>query len=355
MAFTPFTATNGGNTASGTITVPAGAPVGATGVVIFTQNNADVLTASPSWLTPVTTVADASANFPVRFYRFTVGDGSSGTVAPGTVGTFTMSATRAWTLTLYGVDGTDPTNPLTVVATAATVTTTAVMPTATTSEALWLAEVAIGKANGTSVTSWTAPTGWTARATTVSPTTFGGTVVIADRDNGLAGAASYGGETYAANAAIAVAQRYLLGFRPAPVSLTYYSPSSDVTTSGWSKTPGTAATFAAVLGDTDAATYAESPTNPANSVLEVALPPIAVAADLSSLQFAADLYVANGTAGTATLALLQGGVVKKSATFTLTTTNTTYTLQPTATDAAALTKTGNSWANLTQRMTVTAS
>lgn len=359
MAFTPYTASASGNTATGSIAVPTGMPAGASGVVVFTQNNADVLTTAPAWLTLIDSTSSGSTSLVNKVYRFTVGDGSAGTVSPGTTGSFSMSAVRAWTATLYGVDGVDTANPVTVLAVAGTATaSTAAVPTATTTEALWLAEVAVQKANGTVITAFTVPTGWTARVTTASPTTFGAAVVVADRTNGVAGAGSYGGDIYTPNPATSsTTERYLIGFRPAPVNLTYYAPTTDTgsTTSGWTKTPAGAAGFYAVVNDTDPATYAESPTNPTTATpLTLTLPSVPVPTDLSTVSINADGYYANGTSGSIALSLLQSGVVKKTATVTLTGTNATYSVPLSTAEAAALTVTGGLWQNLALRIGATA-
>lgn len=359
MAITQsFTANAGGNTASGSITVPAAMPVGAVGVVIFTQNNADVLTAAPSWLTEFTPAQAPSTSFVVKCYWFTVGGGTAGTVAPGTVGTFTMSATRAWTTSLYGVVGATNASPVVVLAAVGTNNaTSAVMPTVTTTETLWLAEVAIGKANGASVTSWTIPAGWTARVNQGSPTTFGAAVVIADRNNGIAGAGAYGGETYTTDAAINVSVRYLIGFRPAPVTLTYYYPTTDTgaVTTGW--TPVGATSFWDALDDSDNGTYAESPANPSgSSPLTIPIRPVQVPTDTSTVQVPIDLWSVNAASATAVVSLAQSGTTKKTwGTLTLTSTPTTYRLALTATEVGTLTATSGSYQNLTVTINPTAS
>lgn len=358
MAITTYTASGGGNTASGSVTVPAGMPSGSAGFIVFTQNNADALTATPAWLTLLDNTSSGSTSFVSKVYTFKVGDGTNGTVVAGSVATFTLSATRAWTATLYGADGVDTTNPITLAGVAGTASAaTAIIPTVTTTEPLWLVEVAVEKANGSIITGFTPPTGWTQRVLTASPTTFGGAVVITDRDNGLAGAGTYGGDVYTPSpATTATTERYLIGFRPVPVTLTYYAPTTDTgaTTTGWTKNPSTSA-FYQVVGDTDPTSYAESPANPTNSIFEIALGTVQVPADLSTVSFQADAYFVNGTSGTAVLALYQNGTVKKTGgTLTLSATNSTFTLPLTTADANSLTKTGSTWVGLTLRATVTA-
>jgi hypothetical protein len=353
-----YTATGGGNTASGSITIPAGLPSGSAGYIIFTQNNADVLTAVPAYLTLADNTSSGSANFVSKLYTFKVGDGSGNTVTAGTSVAFTMSAVRAWTTTLYAVSGVDQTTPIVLVAVAGSVTTSVVIPTATTTQALWLTEVGVGKANGSVVSSWTPPAGWSNRITTPSPTTFGASVIIADRDAGLAGASNYGGETYTPSAAIATAERYIIGFQPATVALTYYTPADDTgaTTAGWTKTPSGAATYASVVSDSDNATYAESPVTPSSSVFQLAIPNVTVPTDLSTVQIQIDMEYASGTSGSAIITLLQSGVTKKTGSAqTLTTGWSTYYLTLTSADANALTVTTGTWQNLAVRVTATAS
>lgn len=353
-----YTATAGGNTASGSVTVPAGMPTGSAGYIVFTQNNTDAITSVPAFLTLLDSTASGSTSFVSKVYTFKVGDGSAGTVTPGTSVTITMSATRAWTATLYGASNVDTTTPMMLVAVAGSLATNAIMPTASTSEALWLTEVAVGKSNGTAVTSWTLPAGWSSRINTVSPTTFSAGVVITDRDAGTAGASSYGGETYTPNNAINVAMRYIIGFRPAVVALTYYTPNDDTgaTTTGWTRTPSGAASFAAVVSDADNGTYAESPTSPSNSVLQMNIPAVSIPTDLSTAQIQIDMEYSGATSGSAVITLLQNGsIVKTGSTQTLTSGWATYYLTLTSTEASALTATAGTWQNLAIKVAVTAS
>lgn len=353
-----FTATAAGNTANGSVTIPSTMPSGSAGIIVFEQNNTDALTTVPAWLTELTPTISSSATNPLvsKVYGFTVGDGSGGTVVAGTSATFAMSATRAWSATLYGVDGVTGASPIVVLGGVSNITTTATIPTATTTETLWLAEVAVGKTNGTLVTAWTGPAGWTAQVTTASPTTFGPTTVILDRDNGVAGAGAYGGETYTPNQAINAAIRYLVGFRPAAVTLTYFYPSTDTgaTTTGWTQVGATA--FWDALSDANNGTYAESPTNPTGtSPLTIPIRPVAVPTDTSTIQVQVDLWSVSATTATAVVSLLQSGTVKKTwPTATLTSTPTTYRLPLTASDAASLVASGGYYSNLSVRIAATA-
>lgn len=355
---TTYTASNSGNTATGSVTIPAGMPTGSVGFVIFQQNNTDAITATSTWLTLIDSSSSGSTSQVDKVYSFVIGDGTAGTVTAGSIASFTLSATRAWSATLYGMSGVNQSNPISVIAVAGTASTSsAVIPSATTTEAFYLVEAVVFKANGTAITGFTAATGWTQRVTTASPTTFGPACTIADLDNGLAGAGAYGGDTYTPNpATTSTAQRYLIGFRPQPVTLTTYTPSADITTTGWSKV-GAAASFALALGDNDNTTYAESAANPAGAILEEAIPAATVPTDLSTASYTADLWWANSaTTATAVMALVQNGTVKVTGpTLTLTSTPTTYTLALTSTQAGTLTKTGTQWQGLSLRVTVTAS
>ena len=146
---------------------------------------------------------------------------------------------------------------------------------------------------------------------------------------------------------------------PRVVVTVYPTSDTGATTTGWSKVPSGAASFAAVLGDNSDTTYAETGTSPSNQILHTPLPAMEVPADLSTAEFGGRYYLASGTSGSVVLALYQSGtLIKTGSSAALTSSPQTYLLALTATEAAALTVTAgspNKWSNLAVRATVTGS
>jgi hypothetical protein len=204
-------AANQGSGTTATVTVPAGAAAGSIGAVLLSQGNTDVVTVTPTGLTVLDTSASSSANLVEKWWTFTVGDGTGGTVTAGTVLSFTMSATRQWAALCQVGSGV---TAVVVLAQSSANLTTMILPTATTDRVEWITEVGVGKANGASVTAWTPPTGLTIRATATSGGTFGPSIFAADTGASAASGAAVGGETYTPNQAINISQRYLLAWRP---------------------------------------------------------------------------------------------------------------------------------------------
>jgi hypothetical protein len=207
-------ATGGANNTSATITVPATCQVGDVLFVHLSLNNTDALASTPAPLSLLSTNITTAPSFPNRLYWGAV-DGV--TLSASTVLTWALSATRSWTLNLYAVSGAHSTQPLQAIWTNGSAAgTTMVLPSTATAADGWLVELGSGKSNGTSVTSWTPPAGWTIRSTaTANVTTFQGSSFFADYDSNIAVAGSYGGDSYTPNNAISGTLSYLLTLNPA--------------------------------------------------------------------------------------------------------------------------------------------
>jgi hypothetical protein len=206
------------NSVNPTVTVPSTAATGDVLVIHLDQNNTDVVTGAPAGV--VLRSSDSTVStYPSKLYTAIV-DGT--TIAPGTVLTWTLSVTRAWSLDLIVERGIDNTTPVSGVAVGHAAASPAVMPTLATTGTTRLVEVAAGKANGTIITAWTAPTGWTVQQTAAAFSTFSGSAAIAIPTGDTASAAgSYGGETYTPSSATGAYVTYLLALNPASTTTTY--------------------------------------------------------------------------------------------------------------------------------------
>lgn len=213
-------ATPNGNSTTAAATVPASAQVGDVILLHLSLNNTDVITSVPSGLTLIDNDTTTSSTFPNRLY-WAVVDGV--TISASTVLSFSLSATRAWEINLTVWSGVSNTTPLTqAIAKAAGTATNAVMPSITTTAQAYLVEIMSGKSNGTSITSWTAPSGWTNRGTTSAVSTFAGSANTADNNSGAQAPGTYGGETYTPSSACSVAFRYIVPLNPAGTNLFFF-------------------------------------------------------------------------------------------------------------------------------------
>lgn len=272
MAYRTGVATNANNNAP-TVTVPATTQTGDVLLIQLSQNNTNVITSTPSSLTSLDSDTTVST-FPSNLYRVVV-DGS--TVAAGTVLNWGLSATRSWTISLSVWSGIDNTTPvLGTVAKAAGAVSTTVMPSITTSASAYLVEIGAAKSNGTTITSWTAPSGWTNRITAPALSTFSGSSNHADRDAGLAAAGTYGGETYTQNATPGATIRYIVALNPSSATVTIASAMS-----------GTASMTAAA---TNATTVASGPAGSGS-----------MTADLSDAEALSSTVTGVGTMGSAAI------------------------------------------------------
>lgn len=199
-------ANNKATSTTPSITVPATASVGDILVIHFDQNNTDASAGAPTGLT--LQASDSTvAGYPSKLYTATV-DGTTIT-AGGTLTWPTLSASRAWTLDLIVERGVTLTGLQVSVGHAAT--SPVVIPSLTTTATDYLIEVAAGKSNGTAITSWTPPSGWTLRQTVTAGTTFGGSTTMATLTaDGTSSASTYGGETYTPSSAAGAYVSYLL-------------------------------------------------------------------------------------------------------------------------------------------------
>lgn len=266
-------AQNDANSASGTVTVPAGCQVGDVGVLHFSQGNSDVQTSTPTGLTLEDTDT-TTASFINKLYVFVV-DGVN--ISAGTVLTFSMSATRQWSLSLGTWSGVSTSAPWIDYRKSSSTTVTTV-PSYTTVQNSWPVEVACSKANGTAITAWTVGTGYTQRAMAVSGGTSGPSSVVADNNTGQVGSGvALGGETYTSNQAATAHVRYIIALRPAVSAQTFTDPAgstdtvisslrkfmtiNDVTNStDTGQTIGYTAVFTDPAGSTDS--LAGNPVNP---------------------------------------------------------------------------------------------
>jgi hypothetical protein len=206
-------ANNKANSTAPSVVVPAGCQTGDVIVVHISQNNTNVITAAPAGLTAQNTNTTTAA-FPNVLYTGVVGTG--GITAGGTL-SWTLSATRQWSVTLYAASGVDTSTPIlgTIQTVAnATAASTAATPSLTTTGSGWILELLSGKSNGTAITGWTAPTGWTVEQSCTAAGTFAGGTSIADRNAGIAAAGTYGGDTYTASSGFAGLVAYTFALNP---------------------------------------------------------------------------------------------------------------------------------------------
>lgn len=136
-----------------------------------------------------------------------------------------------------------------------------------------------------------------------------------------------------------------------------YVPANDTgaTTTGWTKVPSGAASFAATQGDLDDTTYIESTANPTNVVYQTAIPDVDVPADLTTVKIRARGATVSATSGSVILGLYQSGtLIAQSAPLPLTATPAWNELALTSAQASAIAVTGSKWQNLSIRKTYTA-
>lgn len=217
--------TGGNNNTSATITVPVTCQVGDVFILHLSLNNTDNINSAPSSLVLLDNNTYTSSGFPNRLY-YGVVDGT--TISAGTVLTWPLAATRSWTINLYVATGVNTIAPVrgfwTLGSLATTVNATFGYPTSDS----WLLEVVSGKSNGTSITSWTGPAGWTIRSTaTANSTTFQGSSAIADYNAGLASAGNYGGELYTPSSTPGAYITYMVALNPEPAGGSSMTPPSS--------------------------------------------------------------------------------------------------------------------------------
>ncbi len=219
--------TNAGNTIHPAITVPAGCSVGDILLIQLGENNSDVVTATPSGLTelPVTQLTQLGTHM-----YWALVDGT--TISPSTVLTWTLSATRQWTVVIQGFSGVDNTTPINQWAATLTAGTATVTPSITTTASAFMVEIACLKAfgsSGTPVTGITPPAGWTQDQFRGSAITYSQAVTLADKGTQPAG--TYGTDTYTpAPSTTDPTALYTIGLNP--VSAPAYSDGAAMSGSG---------------------------------------------------------------------------------------------------------------------------
>lgn len=260
------TANVNGNLTTVNLTVPATLQTNDFVLVTMSQNGADVQTAAPSALTQLDSDTTTNTSWVSRYYYGVVGQ--NGLTAGGTL-SWTLSTFRHVGGVLCAWSGVDPASPIntTLVRTGA-VTTTAVIPSISPTATSFLVEAVTAKSNGVSITNWTAPSGWTRRGQVSSSGTFSGSGMFADRDAGNVAAGTYGGETYTADQAFNIVDRYIIGLKPAAASSGGVSPVSVDVATGWTPTGGT---NLAVISDADGNTYTTTSTGPSALEFDVTL------------------------------------------------------------------------------------
>ena len=207
--------TGGNNNTSATITVPATCQVGDVFILHLSLNNTDNINSFPANLIQLDYNNFTSSGYPNYLY-YGVVDGTN--ISAGTVLTWPLAATRSWTINLYVATGVNTTAPVRGIWTMGSLGTTVILNSGFPVSTSWMLEIISGKSNGTAITSWTAPVGWTVRSTaTANTTTFQGSSAIADYDAGLAPAGTYGGETYVPNSTPGAYISYIVALNPDPV------------------------------------------------------------------------------------------------------------------------------------------
>lgn len=228
-------AQNANNNTNATIALPSTVRVGDLVLVHFSQNNTDAISSAPSVLTLLDTDT-TSSTYVHKLYYATV-DGTN--VFGGMNLSWPLSATRAWELNLYVESNVARSSQIISYTKAGSnvAATTTSTPNITPSANARLIELVAGKSNGVTITTWTAPAGWTARSIAPSFSTFGGSSVFATRDagDGTSGT-TYGNDSYSSDQQFGSVTKYTLALRPGvPMPAVVYRLNS--TSHTW-KSPG---------------------------------------------------------------------------------------------------------------------
>lgn len=240
-----------GNNASPSITVPT---VSTNDILLiaFTQGNTDLQTVTPGTANLIENLPSSTTQLITKTYWIPV-DGS--TIHTGVALAFTLSATRQWGLNLLVIRGADNTTPINAHNSTTANTATGTAPSLSVT-GLPVVELASCKSNGTTVTSWTAPSGWTASSiqagnTTFSPSTVWGT------DNTNPATGTFGAETWTPNATPNIMQRFVYSINPAASGTpnagpdqTTVEPFSTVTLDGSGSTSATTYLWRQISGTT---------------------------------------------------------------------------------------------------------
>lgn len=210
-------ATNVGNNSAMAWTVPAACQVGDVIVLTTAQNNTDLLISRP----PSVVVRDRQVQS--QWYTelcTVVVDGVR--VSASTVLSFPLTGTRAWQVAGQAFTGVDPGTPLAgLIGSSAISGATIVTPSG--SLGGYLVEAGSAKGNGTTITSWSAPAGWTIAAQGAGVSTFGPSGFLATYDSNPAVFGTFGGDTYTPDVAGQAQSRWTLalnelGYVPPAVS-----------------------------------------------------------------------------------------------------------------------------------------
>jgi len=337
-----------GNSTTGTLTIPAAVQDGDWG--FLTVSNSDGMGA-PSIPTGWSQVAQAAhinskAYFTVFAKQFAAGD--AGPAITWAVGS-NFGIVGVW---YSGANGIGVIGSVTASAAGTTTVANSVTTTSPDNVVLAMATHTAGSA-GFAASGTIAPDA-TVRGTTFSTATFGHSIVVADLTKATAGATN--AQTVTWDAAYTGSGAMQLAVLPVPAPQVWV-PSTDTgsTTTGWTKTPAGAASIAAVLSDTDATTYIESGDNPNGLVYQSAPFTLSKPADLTSVRVKASGYLASGTTGSRLIQLYQSTTLIKQQTVALTGTNVETVVSLNSTEAGSITVTAGQWANLSVKVTDTAS
>lgn len=236
-------ASNSGSSTNATVTVPAGAQVGDTILLAFSQGNTDVQTSSPSTATAGPTTQNSTGTFVTKTYLIPV-DGT--TVAAGSSLACAMSATRQWGMNLLVLTGGVSAASLVQFHNESNANVSnVVMPSLTTTATDFLVELACSKSNGTTITDFTAPSGWTKQSVQSTANTFGPATAFGVYNGNPAAAGTYGGETWTPNQTGGAALGFVLALKSGPTAA-FTSSQSGLTLSvdGSSSTAPSPATIA---------------------------------------------------------------------------------------------------------------
>jgi hypothetical protein len=193
----------------------------------------------------------------------------------------------------------------------------------------------VGHAGAAGVTAFTVPAGMTVLQEIHDPTAVGGAggatgAVIGYNLTGLPAGSSAGGDVWGVDVANLLSA-FTVTFEPASVATTV-RPSSTVSSTAWTVS-GASSVHAALSDETDAS-YVESGDNPAGTLFEVGLPPIAT----GDITVAVRMQQAGATPSeSVAVSLRQGATQIAVRTYTLTTAWTTYQFTTTSAETAAIT------------------
>lgn len=342
-------ATLRGNAATGALTIPGTVQDGDWGVLVVANNFPMGTPPTPAGWSVVqasTNLGGGKEYLTVFAKQFVAGDpGPSFTWTSGA--NFTLAA--AW---YSGANGVGVVGTL-AGATSGTVTTAGAVTTASADNlVLTLADHYAGS-GGFAASATVAPDA-TIHASSFGAATFHHSIVIAATTKATAG--STNAQTVTWDAALTASGGLQVALLPLPTPQTWVpTTDSGATITGWTKTPSGAASVAAVLADSDPATYIESGDNPTGLVYQSPTFTLSKPADLTSVKVKVSGYLAAGSTGSRLIQLYQSTTLIKQSTVALTGANTETVVALNSTEAGSITTSAGQWLNLSVKVTDTAS